>query len=226
MALTRPRAGAYPRAGLKPRNLLLLGAALGVAGCAGAGPAASSPRNTLGAFRAAIGRNDLAAVYALLPPRARRAEPFDRFRQRMTADRRELADLGATIDRALADRQTPNVEVPLTGGGSATAVEDTSGWRLSRPGFGPVTAATPRDAARALHSALVLQNLPGLLEVLSARARGSMQADMQSLIEALRDPSGLDVVQISTQRVEIHLPDGRSIVMVREGNGWRVDDIQ
>lgn len=210
--------------GLKPPLRAMFSLLLCLACCAGgAGP---SPHATLDAFRNAVARNDYAALYALLPAETRRRESLDHFRARMQADRIELAEMANAIERTLVAGRLPYAEVPLAGGGSATAVEDPEGWRVSRPGFGPAPAATYADALRAFRAALERQSLPALLRVLSARTRGSVQAEMNSLIEALHDPASLHVEQQSAQRARIRLPDGRVITLVLEGDGWHIEEVQ
>lgn len=187
----------------------------------------SSPRNTLQALHSAALHGDVAALYALLPERARRQESLTDFRARMQSNQRELRDLVEALDRALQDQHVPYVELPSRRQGAVTVVEDPEGWRLARPEFGPAVTLSPTEALQAFRTALLRQSLPALLQILSSRTRGALQAEMHALIDALQDPASLEVTATPVgQRFEVHLPDGRTIVLVREGLQWRIDDIR
>lgn len=188
----------------------------------------ASPRATLDAVQAAASHGDAAALYALLPERARREESLDAFRARLAHEQRELREVGAAIQQALQDRREPYVELPLRSGDAATVVDDEEGWRVARTGFGPAVTLSPSDAMRAFRVALVRQSLPALLEVLSSRTRGALQAEIAALIDALSDPNELTPTSTSStgQQLEVRLPDGRTLVLVREGTSWRIDDVR
>ena len=51
---------------------------------------------------------------------------------------------------------------------------------------------------------------------------------MQSIVDALSDPSALEstVTSNTGSRVEFRLTDGRTLRIVREGTNWRIDDVQ
>jgi hypothetical protein len=209
------------------RALLVLAILSTAAGC-GAVAQTGSPRSTLDAMRAATTRHDWAALYGLLPAAARREESLDAFRARMSRDRQDVGELADEIGRGYDEQREPVVEVPSRQGGAVPIVDEADGWRLAQPGFGPAPAPSAAEAARMLRAALVRRSLPALLSVLSARARGALEAEMSALIDALADPEALDITSTSAagQRLEVHLPDGRSLVMVREAQGWRVDDVR
>ena len=51
------------------------------------------------------------------------------------------------------------------------------------------------------------------------------------LRDALADPSALELRPAGTsstgsETMTLRLPDGRALLLVREGNDWRVDDLQ
>lgn len=199
-------------------------------GCTGA--RAGSPRSTLESVRNAAQRADADALYALLPASARRATTLEAFRARMATERAELHTLGEALANTLPSR-SPVVELATTDGVGATAVDDIDGWRVARAGFGPGTTPTPTDALRALRAALRRRSLPALLQVLSARARGALLADFAAISDALEDPSAVGSLVThtgqgpgSTERREVLLPDGRRLMLLREGPSWRIDDLQ
>jgi hypothetical protein len=102
---------------------------------------------------------------------------------------------------------------------------------MARPAVGPGPAPTPHDAARALREAIARRSLLAILTVLSSRSRGAVQSEMAMLLDALEDPAALEMRPVTVgsaeaEAVALRLPDGRSLILVREGTDWRVDDIQ
>jgi hypothetical protein len=204
-------------------------AAVTLVGCGGAGgPSMDSPRATLTALQRAADRGDAATLYALLPDGARRTESFAAFQARIRTEQPELHDLGSALLHQQESGIAPQVELALRSGSSIAVVDDADGWRVAEPGLGTSLATTPAAAARALREALVRQSLPSLLAILSSTARGALRAEMQAIIDALADPSALETTLTSNngQRLELRLPDGHTLRLVREGANWRVDDVQ
>ncbi len=203
----------------------------GLTACGLGGPgagAAVSPRGTLAALTAAADRGDADALYALLPRAAQREESLPAFRARMTLEQPEVRELAASLRRQQQAGIEPRVDLALRSGATVAVDDDPDGWRVAEPGLGAATAVTPAAAARALRAALLRQSLPALLSVLSATARGALRAEIHALIDALADPSALEATSTSNsgQRVELRLPDGHTLRLVREGVNWRVDDVQ
>jgi hypothetical protein len=205
--------------------------ALSSVGCATANLRAS-PRATLIAFHQAAQRQDYSALYAMLPERARREESLAQFTTRLTNERAELDALSTGVASALTAGRDPTIALGTRGAGSVTVVEDPGGWRLGRAHFGPIlNTPTALDAARALHDALARRSLDAVLAILTSRARGSMQAEIAMLLDALNDPASLEARPSAAgangaEGVMLRLPDGRSLLLVREGGNWRVDDVQ
>ena len=208
--------------------------ALAVAALSGCGagavgsPAAGSPRETLAALERAADHNDTAALYALLPASARRQETYAAFQARMRTEQPEVHDLALALRHQQQSGIEPRVALALRSGATVAIDDDPEGWRIAEPGLAGAVTTSPAAAARALREALLHRSLPALLAVLSATARGALQAEMQAIIDALADPSALETTSTSNsgQRVEVRLPDGHTLRLVREGSNWRVDDVQ
>jgi hypothetical protein len=221
---SRPARRALLLAVLSP--LVALGA-----GCAHGAHRATTPRATLHAFRQAVERQDDDALYRLLPDHARRRESLAQFRARLATERAELRSVAREVDAALSARREPTITLASHAGGSITVVDSPDGWRLGRSPIGPGPAPRPLDAARALHDAISHRSLDGVLATLSSRARGAVQSELAMLRDALADPSGLELRPAGTspsgsETMTLRLPDGRALLLVREGNDWRVDDLQ
>lgn len=211
-------------------SLCVLAVLWALAGCA-SHTARSSPRAALLAFQRAVERNDIDALYQMLPASARREESLAQFRQRLQNERAELRSVGEEVRRSLDGRRSPWVALPSRAGGTVTVVDTAEGWRMARPAVGPGPAPTPHDAARALREAIARRSLLAILTVLSSRSRGAVQSEMAMLLDALEDPAALEMRPVTVgsaeaEAVALRLPDGRSLILVREGTDWRVDDIQ
>ncbi len=201
------------------------------AGCGAAvrgGSASVSPRETLSALQRAADRGDSAALYAMLPEQARREESLTAFQARLRGEQVELRELATALRTQEAHHVAPQLQLALRSGASVAVDEDEDGWRVAEPGLGATLAPTPAAAARALRQALLRQSLPALLAILSSSSRGSIRAEMQSIVDALSDPSALEstVTSNTGSRVEFRLTDGRTLRIVREGTNWRIDDVQ
>jgi hypothetical protein len=216
-----------PFARTRSGRAALLGATVVAAAACQTSTSGGSPRATLERFYRAAHRDDAAALYELLPARARANESLATFRARLARDRVELHGVATAVQRTLGAGTSPHLEVPTGDDGVATVVADADGWRVAQSGLGPVAAASPADAVRALRAALQRGNLAALLYVLSDRARGALQAELAALVAALGDPDGLEPTTTPAgQHLELRLPDGRTVVLVREGPAWRVDDVR
>lgn len=200
--------------------------ALSGQGCAAR---ASSPRATLDALASAAQRGDATALRAMLTARGRQGEDAAAFQRRIAAEGVELRALAAGLRTALSRGEGPVVELPAAGG-AALAVEERDGWRVADTALGPgsPTAQSGRAGMRAavhrLHRALERGDLAGLLSLLSARARGGIEADLAALAEATASPEALDIPDVPAA-TRVRLPDGRYLVLVREDDAWRVDRI-
>jgi hypothetical protein len=166
---------------------------------------------------------DAVALYALLPASHRARESLEAFRARMQADREELRAFGALV-RDTRVHRGPRTTVAVTHGPPVTVVEEAGGWALVSAALGTPSGATTTDTLRAFHTALVQRSLGALLEVLSARTRGGLEAELTALAEATRDPSGLELSS-TPFLANVRLPDGRVLVLVKENGQWRVDNI-
>ncbi len=151
------------------------------------------------------------------------------FRRRVEAEGVELRALATALRAALERGEGPVVELQSTSGDALT-VEERGGWRVGDTMLGPGSPATQRGRAgvRAavgrLHRALERHDLTGLLSLLSARARGGVEADLAALAEATASPGTLEVPEVPGT-VSVRLPDGRYLHLVREDGVWRVDDV-
>lgn len=203
---------------------------LTVCSCAASG-SVSSPHVAALSFASAAERGDLAALHAMLPSRASRAESAAAFSERMRGDRIELAALGRSVTQTLDQHGAVRADVALRDRDPVTVVDDREGWRLEDPGVTSTAAVTvegiagARAAVRALHGSLVRHGPGAWVRTLSARARGNIAAEVAAMIEATDDPSGLEYTT-ATGIVRFRLPDGRLLEVLFEDGSWRVDGVR
>lgn len=189
-------------------------------GCA-AGPHAT-PRATLDDFVTAARRDDLAAVRRMVSGGGDAAV--------VDAHTPELHALVDEVVAALEAGRTPVVVIARPALGVASAVEEPAGWRVADPGFGDRGAGRipgregARAAIRGLHESLQ-QGGVSWAGLLSARARGALDADLRALFEATEHVEWLDIPD-GTGPLWVRLPDGRGLVLVWEDGGWRVDGLR
>lgn len=203
---------------------------LALTSCA-TGGSVSAPRTAALAFAAAAERGDTAALHQMLPARVRAAEREGAFSARLAGDRVELAALGRSVSQTLEQRGALRVDVALRDRGAVPVIDDERGWRLEDPGVTSTAAVSAqgivgaRAAVRALHVALRRHGPGAWVRSLSARARGNVVAEVAAIIEATEDPSALEYTSAPAM-VRFRLPDARVLVVVFEGDAWRVDGVR
>lgn len=176
-----------------------------------------------------MARDDGAAVvYAMLPAAERARMSLDEFSRRWSDTQIERAR-AASAARTRLQGGAPVASVA----GAAhelTLIEERDGWRVADPLVGPaVGARTPgrsgaRAALRGVHRALSRRDYPAVLDSLSSRMRGAIEAELAAVLAALEDPEALDVPEIPGP-IRVPLRDGRAVVLVWEDAQWRIDDI-
>lgn len=211
---------------------MALGATLG---CASTREVAS-PREAARRAATALQHDDDGALYDLLPPSERLRWTRAEFAQRMQTRREESRALGAALGGALGTGMGPVAAMGVGRPREALVVEESGGWRVADPGFGPPTgAAVPggegvRAVLGGMREALVRRDVGALRALLSARALGSLDAEVDALVRALDDPASLELRTLdgrpSPGRMLVVLPDGRRLELVREGGQWRVEALR
>ncbi|MBL8605235.1 MAG: hypothetical protein JNK72_25115 [Myxococcales bacterium] len=194
----------------------------------------ASPRRALAVAAQAMAEGDAATLYAMLPEAAQHAEPFARFAARLARQREEQAQRAEALRRELREGRGPVVRFDDDGRREALTQEESDGWHVVDPGFGPpVGAYLPgragvRAALRGLREALLHRDRADpFVHLVTSRAQAVQAGETAALAEALSDPMALDIRfqegQPDPNRVQVALPDGRRLSMVREAGVWRVD---
>jgi len=204
-------------------------------GCAGA-VARSSARDAALRAATALERGDTATLYAMLPASEQRRQRREDFVQRASAQSEELRALGSALRGAVGTSGGPVASLGVEGPRDALVVEESGGWRVADPGFGtPVGASVAgalgvRAVLGGVREALVRRDWGALRALLSARARGGVDAELDVLVRSLADPASLELRAMDGQpspgRMLVVLPDGRRLELVREGGQWRVEALR
>jgi hypothetical protein len=210
------------------RVLAALVVVVGVLGC-GAGRALPSSRGAFVALADAMARPDGAAtVYAMLPAAERAALPFAEFSRRWD-DTRPERERAASAARTVVGLRGPVAAIRAQDR-EAVLVEEPGGWRVADPALAlPGGARTRgregvRAALRGLHDAVRRRDFGAVLETLSGRLRGAVEAELSSLAAATEEPGGLEFPELPSG-ARVRLPDGRTLVFVWEDGQWRLDDV-
>ena len=182
------------------------------------------PRAAAELYADAASRGDVNAIYAMLDEEARLALTLDDVRRLVDDQRQELADQAKAI-RSKTSRVHASARIRFQDGEDAVLDLSEDGYfRIASADALPAGARTPTQALEQLRRVLARRSYAGLLRVLSATTRSTMENDVRSLVEGLENPEELDVQQ-SGDSATVRIPGGRLIWLRREDGTWRIDDI-
>lgn len=208
---------------LRAARLLL---ALAAAGCAAPGPT-----ETLDAYRRALESGDAEAAHALESARRRGLRDGAALRRALATPR------AAGLIEALRDAAATGVtaELRLPSGARVGLVLEPEGWRVDRGGLDPDDASTPEAALRLLLRAVDDEDWGAVRSLIPAAfaARLADDAALRLHLEAVAPRidsarGGLEGARwtIEADRAEAEWGDGRLARMVREGEQWKVLDLE
>lgn len=98
-------------------------------------------------------------------------------------------------------------------------------WRLGDANLQTVFAPTPQDALRLLLSAVEQRSYLALLRLLSEDERRALEAQISERIERLRASLVKPTIEVRGDRARIEYDPRFFIELVREGNSWRIADL-
>jgi hypothetical protein len=180
------------------------------------------PRAAALAYADAAARGDADALYAILTRASRLARGRDDVRKVVSDERDELAEQAKELRRA-------DVHVEATArmryaDGEEAALQLAEGhYRVTAAGALPGGALTPEAALEQLRRVLARRSYAGLLRVLSAATRSSVENDLRSLVDGLNEPQTLDV-KVSGDEAQVPVPGGHHVKLKRDSGIWRVED--
>ncbi len=211
------------------RTAAVLLALVTIAGCGptlSSRPAADGVRELV----AALKRDDPKAAYALLSSDTRRQLSYDQF---ASAWKLHAAERAWQI-RALEDslRGDPDVgeraQVSYRDGRTIELDRDGSTWHLDAALLGRTRAARPRDAIRALATALHRKDLDAAITLLTQRRRDGIAKQIAGFVAGIDKRIDGKIEELGTDRAELRWDENGirfRIVLRKEDGEWRIDDI-
>lgn len=191
-------------------------------------PTSLAAQQRLKAYLRAIADDDPEEAYALLDPQLRERLEIASFRRRWKTLKPELASQARVLARRIAPRAAPLpivgiLQFPADERAVATLVDDR--WRVSR-GLAEVTpSSTPRLALVALLEAIGEHDYDGARELLSAPMRDHLERALSRPADQLRRALQYPA-EIRARKARISLPDGGSVELELQADGWRVSRIE
>jgi len=196
--------------------------------------AAPAPADTLGAFGAAVEREDWVAAYALMSATYRARVPAAEFERQMRASPADATSAGRTLREGAAvwgDR----VEIALGNEERATLVREGAAWHLETPPYAPFAQDTPRAALRAFIRAVEQSRYDVLVALAPARYRAAVTPEKlrsfwqafgaertTALLRDLRLAADEHIVEEGDEAFVVY-GGGRQVRLVREAGLWRLE---
>lgn len=181
------------------------------------------PRSVAQSWARAVEHGDANAAQALLDERGRRAHGQKGVAESLRQHRKELLETARATTSSGARLET-TATVSFRDDRAARVVVEEGRYRIAAAGAFPAAAVTPLDAIRELREVLRRRSFAGLSRVLSRDTGRTLEAGVQDLVNALDEPSTLDI-DVEGRRAVARLPGGQQIELVREDGVWRVKDI-
>jgi len=187
-----------------------------------AAPQIPDPRLTAQRWSEALVRADVEAVYGLLSEPAQQALGREGVKQVLDRDRKELVAAAASATNVNARVETV-ARVSFPGERSASLVLEDGRFLVVAAAALPAHAASPEDALQELREVLARRSFAGLLRVLTADSGRALDAQLASVVDALRDPATVEI-EVDGRRATARLPGGHTVKLEREDGIWRVRD--
>jgi hypothetical protein len=208
----------------KARNgvvmLGLLGCGAHAAACATAG--VPDPRSQVHAYAAAVSTGDAHALYAMMTDESRRARSADEVAGAMASERPELVEQAAGLERSDA-RVDATVTLRFADGEEAALELRHGRYGVLAAGALPGGGRTPAEILDQLRRVLARRSYVGLMRVLAATTRATVETDLRSLVDGLAVPEALQI-QMDGDSAAVSVPGGHKIKLKREQGIWRVED--
>jgi hypothetical protein len=86
--------------------------------------------------------------------------------------------------------------------------------------------STPEEALAGLRDTLKRRSYPALLRLLTPALRAAVEAQLKGLVEALENPSALQIPPGAGEEVEVKLSNGHKVKLRREQGTWYVENFE
>ena len=210
----------------------------GSVGCSGSN--ANSPRTVLRAYADALEDGRADDAYKLLSEDARRAITLEAFRVLVKQNKPEAVELGKSLSRPTDDPYV-TATVPLASGDVITLVLEDGRWRVDASALDFYSQATPRQAIIGFIRAfsrrrydVLLKYTPdahkdGLTEERLKAAWGEGKPEgkrVEEIVEAIRQSLPTATIEETGDRAMMTYGSAGTVLFVREGGAWKVEDLR
>ena len=190
----------------------------------------AAAERTLQAYTRAVAHNDPSGAYRLLSPSLRRQLVFEDFLAQWQTQQTDLQEQARQIQTALRTkdlRELATVDFPQTALAEFSAqpglVKTT--WLLSRAQFHAAPAATPLDVVRLLIGAAEQRHFPAGARLFSTAQRQALEAQIDERTQRLRAALADPKLEIHGDRARLQYDPRFFIEFQREGDSWRIVDL-
>ncbi|MBE7448468.1 MAG: hypothetical protein HS111_06155 [Kofleriaceae bacterium] len=203
---------------------------LSLAGCGATTGRAPPAQEGVTALIRALEGDDPRAAYELLARATRARVSYEEFLVQWKASAAERAWTAQRLTDALAGDPDVGERAAVTypDGKSVVLGREGKRWRLEAALVSRVRAARPRDAIRMFADAIRHNDLPGLLQTLTLRRREGLARQLEGFLAGLDRRVDGKLEEIGTNRAELRWDENGvrfRIVLYREADEWRIDDI-
>ncbi len=199
-------------------------AALFVAGCA-TGASIPDPRVAAEAYASAAERGDADAIYGMLSKRSQATISKAEVQASVGAARAELKDQAAEVRKA-APSIVAVARVRYEDGSEASLTLEDGRFYVASAGVLPGGGSTPEEALAAFRETLKRRSYPAMLRVLTPTVRAAVEAQLRGLVEALADPSAVQIPATTGDELDVKLKDGHRVKLRRENKIWYVENFE
>lgn len=207
-------------------------AVVGVLICAGCGSAVGTAKDTLRSYASALAKDDARAAYLLLAPSLRRTLSVEDFEKQWREQRSERAEQRQQVSTMLSSRRselTERAELRLAQGSLVRLTAETQPlgrvWLLDDANLRAVAAQSPHDVLKMLLVAVEQRSYSALLRLLSASERQALEAQLSERLERLRAALVRPTITVKGDHARIEYDPRFFIDLVREGESWRIADL-
>jgi hypothetical protein len=153
---------------------------------------------------------------------SRRARSADEVAAAMASERPELVEQAAALERSDA-RVDASVTLRFADGEEAELELRDGRYGVLAAGALPGGGRTPAEILDRLRRVLARRSYVGLMRVLAATTRATVETDLRSLVDGLAVPEALQI-QMDGDSAAVSVPGGHKIKLKREQGIWRVED--
>lgn len=183
------------------------------------------PKDAAEEYAQAAERGDGGAIYGMLSKRSRATMSKADVERIAETAKLELRDQAKEV-RAAEASIVAVARLRYEDGSEASLTLKNGKFFVATTGILPGGGATPEEAIAGLRDTLKRRSYPALLRLLTPALRAAVEAQLKGLIEALENPSALQIPPGSGDEVEIKLQNGHKVKLRRENNTWYVENFE